>query len=145
MHARAQIRAALVSRLTGLATTGARAFKARTFSMVPEDMPGLIVYTNNEPSADASIGYPRVQHREVSVSVEAYGKTAGAVDDLLDQMALEIEKAIGADPTLGGVANDCGLTATECDLANAEQNVGVVRLLYTAKYNVRENAPDVLL
>lgn len=144
-HARQQLRAALVARLTGLATTGARVYQSRTFPMNLECMPGLIVYTNDESNENGSLGFPRLQQRAVSVSIEGYAKTAGQVDDVLDQIAMEVEVAISADPLLGGKARDCALQDTQFDLGPADQNVGVVRLRYLAKYNVKEGVVNVIL
>lgn len=144
-HARQQLRTALVTRVTGLTTTGPRVFASRMFPMAADSMPGLIVYTNDESSDDGSLGIPRLQHRTVSLSIEGYAKAANGLDDLLDQIAKEVETAISADPLLGGKARDCAIADTAFDLGAADQNIGVIRMRYVAKYNVKEGVVDALL
>lgn len=71
LHARQQITAALIARLTGLASTGARVYDARLWPMNPESMPGIIVYVINEVSEDGSLGLPRLQKRTCTAAIEA--------------------------------------------------------------------------
>ena len=57
-------------------------------------------------------------------------------------------KAVNLAPIaalLGGVARDCCITTTQLDIAPADQNIGVVRMIFEGKYNVREGVVDAIL
>ena len=144
-HARTQIRDAIVARITGLTTTGASVFKSRVFPIDDSPLPALVVYTNDEENTNASMGYPRLQQRQVEVFVEGYAKSTGQVDDLLDTIAKEVETAISADITLGGKCRDCYITHTALQLQDGDKNVGVVRMTWLAFYRVKEGTVDTIL
>ena len=61
-------------------------------------------------------------------------------DNTLDTIAVEVEEAIAADITLGGVAKDAQITAFEADFAaDGEQPVAVGRFTVTVEYRTVEN------
>lgn len=144
-HVRRQIRDALVTRLTNLATTGTRVSKSRVFPLGDDLLPGLCIYSNQESSEDASVGLPRLQRRKLELFIEGYAKDANQVDDVLDQIAKEVESAIGAEPTLGGIMTELHLTETRLDMVDGDKNVGCIRLTYEGSYRVKETAPDVFV
>ena len=145
-HARAQIRAALVSRLTGLATTGARVFAHRYHDFADSELPGLRVFPEDETVLD-----PFAMHRsarQFSMTVECCAKHLTTVEDTLDQIALEVETAVAADQTLGNlVRGGCkyaGLGEFRVD-DGAEKPVGVWPMRFLVDYDVNPAAPQTLL
>lgn len=109
-HPRKLIRDALVARLTGLPTTGASVHADPVYDLEAASLPALVLRTGGEEVE--TVGYMNgqtVQRRlTMDVAVVARGVNRS---DVLDQAASEIESAIAADVTLGGVALDARLVA----------------------------------
>ena len=144
-HARAQIRNALVARLTGLATTGARVFASRFYVFDAATLPGLRIYADSEEKLGEHMGGR--QMRRVQFIVEAVAKQNATLDDTLDQIALEVETAIASEQTLGGLALGGvryeGVDDFRTD-GSLEHPVGVWPLRFSADYDVDASAPGVI-
>jgi len=139
-HVRQQIRDDIVTTLTGLATTGSNVFRSRIFPLEETNLPALCIYTKSETSEYDTIGLPRSVNRVLDVAVEAYVKGVSNYDNTLDTIAVEMEEAIAADITLGGLAKDAQITAFEADFAgDGEQPVAVGRFTVTVEYRTVEN------
>ena len=139
-HVRQQIRDDIVTTLTGLVTTGSNVFRSRIFPLEQTNLPALCIYTKSETSEYDTIGLPRSVNRVLDVAVEAYVKGVSNYDNTLDTIAVEMEEAIAADITLGGLAKDAQITAFEADFAgDGEQPVAVGRFTVTVEYRTVEN------
>lgn len=139
-HVRQQIRDDIVTTLTGLTTTGSNIFRSRIFPLEETNLPALCIYTKSETSEYDTIGLPRSVNRVLDVVVEAYVKGVSNYDNTLDTIAVEMEEAIAADITLGGLAKDAQITAFEADFAgDGEQPVAVGRFTVTVEYRTVEN------
>lgn len=139
-HVRQQIRDDIVTTLTGLTTTGSNVFRSRIFPLEETNLPALCIYTKSETSEYDTIGLPRSVNRVLDVAVEAYVKGVSNYDNTLDTIAVEVEEAIAADITLGGLAKDAQITAFEADFAgDGEQPVAVGRFTVTVEYRTVEN------
>jgi len=139
-HVRQQIRDDIVTTLTGLATTGSNVFRSRIFPLEQTNLPALVIYSKSETSEYDTIGLPRSVNRVLDVAVEAYVKGVSNYDNTLDTIAVEVEEAIAADVTLGGLAKDAQITAFEADFAgDGEQPVAVGRFTITVEYRTVEN------
>lgn len=145
-HGRQQIREQLVTTLTDLTTTGSNVFTNRDYKLVDANLPALIINTGNE-SQELLCKTPRYLKRTLPVNVEARAKQADDVDDLMDQIASEVEIAIGADPTLGGLAKDLtGITSADINVTvEGNQPVGVMRLTFDVIYITEEGTPEATL
>lgn len=143
-HARQSIREAVVTAVTGLTTTGSRVFAAR---MRPQDsLPCLLVATNDEEvTLDSVDGL--VLQRALEVSVEGVAKAAANLDDTLDTIASEVEVAMQAAGTLGGLVDAAPvLQSIRTDFDDSlEQPVGAVRLSYRCTYFTNAGAPGTTL
>jgi len=139
-HVRQQIRDDIVTTLTGLTTTGSNVFRSRIFPLEQTNLPALVIYSKSETSEYDTIGLPRSVNRVLDVAVEAYVKGVSNYDNTLDTIAVEVEEAIAADVTLGGLAKDAQITAFEADFAgDGEQPVAVGRFIITVEYRTVEN------
>ena len=139
-HVRQQIRDDIVTTLTGLTTTGSNVFRSRIFPLEETNLPALCIYTKSETSEYDTIGLPRSVNRVLDVAVEAYVKGVSNYDNTLDTIAVEMEEAIAADITLGGLAKDAQITAFEADFAgDGEQPVAGGRFTVTVEYRTVEN------
>ena len=141
-HVRTQIRDAVANVLNRLPETGFNVFKGRYFSIQAPKLPALLVYTTNEDAELSIMGSSRGSDRVLTLVIEAYAKSSGVVEDALDKIAVEVEEAMAADYTLGGLTRDVRYTGYELDAnADPEQTVAVIRLTYDIKYRV--SAGDV--
>lgn len=147
-HVRQQIREAMAAELTGLATTGSRVFQSRVYPLSDNELPCLLISNGNNGGVEyASVGYPRLVKRTTVVEVKAVAKLTVNLDDLLDTMCNEVEKAVFANLTLGGLAKDIRLSAepTTEMVGDGEKPVGVCTIQIEVDYYVNETAPDVAL
>ena len=143
-HVRQQIREYFGTTLTGLTTTGANVFESRVYTLQENTLPSLVIYTKSETSEPIVIGVDRVMSRDLSVVIEGYVKATSNFDDTIDTISKEVEEAIAADRTLGGLAKDCYLESTEIEFnAEGEKPLGYVSLTFLTNYYVKETNPDV--
>lgn len=145
-HARTQIRAALVTALTGLSTTGANVFAHRYHEFADSELPGLRVYPENEDVLD-----PFAMHRSarrVDIVVECCAKQLTTIENSLDQIALEVETAIAADQTLGNLVRGGCKYAGIGDFRvehEGEKPVGIWPMRYVVDYDVNPAAPQTIV
>ena len=143
-HIRQQIREYFGSNLNGLSTTGSNVYESRVYPIENSKLPALVIYTKSETSEPIVIGTDRVMSRELSVVVEGYAKATSNFDDTIDTISKEVEEAIAADRTLGGLAKDTYLESTEISFnAEGEKPLGFVSLTFISNYYVKEKNPDV--
>lgn len=140
-HARQQIRDAAVSALTGLASTGARVFPSRKRPLGEASLPCLLVFTDDESIAAASMGAPATLDRKLQLRVEGLAKDTTDLDDALDTLAAEVETALG-NTTLGGKVLSLNLSSIAVDFDDGtDKPVGKIVLTYEANYFTLANAP----
>ena len=143
-HVRQQIREYFGTNLTGLTTTGSNVYQSRVYPLDNTRLPALLIYTKSEASEPIVIGTDRVMSRELSVVVEGYVKSTTNFDDTIDTISKEVEEAIAADRTLGGLAKDTYLESTEIEFnSEGEKPLGFVSLTFISNYYVKEKNPDV--
>ena len=144
-HVRKQIRAAAVTALTGLATTGARVFASRVYPLQDADLPGLLVSNSEEAIESASLGGAnRYLQRTLTLEVKACVKQVSGYEDLVDQIAKEVETALANNNTLGALCKYIVPRGIETELAGeAEKPVAVATLRFEVLYYTALNAPDV--
>ena len=142
-HLRKQIRTASAIAVTSLTTTGANVFKTRFYPQETANLPCLLVYTLEEETEPASMGNTGTLERTVTLAIEAVVKATETLDDTLDKICKEVEIALMADPTLGGLAKDSYIMSTEIDEdVVGEKPVGVARMEFNVIYLAVKNAPD---
>lgn len=146
-HARQQVREAVAKALQNLPTTGTRVFTGRPDPLTPQEMPGLVVTTPNEQISDdfSSFSGGAVKYgRSMAILVTAYD-AGRPIDDRLDRMALEIEQALGADPTLGGILKTLDLVRTDVSVDEATKRIGQLTLAFEAIYRTARGAPQTII
>lgn len=147
-HARTQIRTAAAAALTGLATAGARVFKSRLRPVDDDELPCLLVYCDDERGIEkTTAGNPGRLSRPLELIVKGLVKKTTALDDELDKIAKEVEVAIAANITLGGLVREgvwlreIGVTMNE----ETEKPCGEIILVFSVTYSTNSNAPEVAL
>ena len=143
-HVRQKVREYFGTTLNNLTTTGSRVYESRVYPL--ETVPALVIYTKSETSEPIVIGTDRLMSRDLSVVVEGYAKAVSNFDDTIDTISKEVEEAIAADRTLGGLAKDTYLESTEIEFnAEGEKPLGYVSMTFLTNYYVKEKNPDVAL
>lgn len=148
-HIRTQCRSAVVTALTGLATTGSRVTGGRPKSrpVQESELPCLVVYTDDteaEPSA-GSRGARRMEE-SCTLVVHGYAQDKTDLDKKLDTIEKEVRTALAADPTLGGKAKDLWFTRSSKESeTDVDKPTGEISITFTLEYHTREGVPDAAL
>lgn len=138
-HVRKQIRDAIVIATTGLTTTGSNVFRSRIYPLEQTKLPGLCIFTRSEAVEFDTLTMARSINRVLDVMIEAYVSATANYDNTLDQIAVEVEEALAANVTLGGLAKDTQVTAFEADFSgDGEQPVAIGRFTVTVQYRTSE-------
>lgn len=147
-HIRQQIRAALVSALQGLPTTGNNVYAGRALPLTgPTRPPALLIYTWPDAPVyeDSEIGNGTcIVSHNLTASIEGY--YSGGTDDQLDQIAVEVEEALYVDETLGGLVQ--GISMAGQDVARDGEGArieGAIVMNYTVQYQAAEGEPEIPL
>lgn len=145
-HVRRQIREAIATAVTGLATTGARVFQSRIYPLEATDLPGLRIYTISEASSTQNFGFPRLYERRLTVRIEACAQATADLDDVLDEICKEVETALGGAAVSLGGAKSITLLDTDISMSgDSEKPRGQAAMSWEVFYVTAENAPDVAL
>lgn len=144
-HARQQIRAQLVSTLTGLTTTGNNVIASRVYDVATNSLPSLAIYTLSEDVGDESANK---QMRQLDVVVEVRAKASNNLDNTLDAIGAEVEDALFAagDTTLNGKCKNFNYDGLEITLSSeAEQPIGLMTMRFIAQYRVNKSDVETLI
>lgn len=147
-HVRRQIREAVATAVTGLATTGANVFQSRVYPAQSSELPALLIHTRSEDSAPVTIHGPKALERTLQLVIEAAAKATADIDDVLDQICKEVEIAVETWSVagLGGIAESIHLVSTEFQMSgDGEKPAGVATMTFELSYFTQANAPDVAL
>ncbi len=143
-HMRKTIRDAVVTLLTGLTTTGTRVYPSRLYPYDPANSggAGLMVYTVSE----SSFLEGRTLTRELDLVIEVVAQVNDTLDDTLDTIAVEVETAMGANPSLGLTGPiDSFLKSTQLALRkDGEKETGGLVMTYGVMYRTTQSNPEAL-
>lgn len=148
LHQRQRIREAAKAALVGKTAVGDRVHETRILPWKKIELPAIAVYTlNEEVDPESARSAPRELERTVELAIEAFVEAGDNVDDALDALALQIERAMHADETLGGTASDSILSSSEMAvLKDGEKLAGTIGLTYSVRYfTYAPDAADVHL
>ena len=152
-HARQQIREAIQSELTGLTTTGSNVFVSRAYPVNDESLPCLKIYNGPDemvPEA-SSMGDNRAYNLAIIIEVKV--RPAADVDDgltnyddLLDTICAEVQAALTADDTLGGLVKDMDLVSTEFEADDETENeTGSATMVWSSLYRIDRTDPETII
>jgi hypothetical protein len=144
-HARKQIRDAVRERLQIL-TSDYSIFVSRVYPLEEGKLPAILIYTKSEEVEYQNIKQPRTQGRTLAVAIEIYVKANLNSDNVVDDIARQIEELIGADVTLGSLVKDIKLQKIEISITGAgDVPVCTALMTYEVMYRTSENAPDQII
>ena len=146
-HVRTQIRDAFVARLAGLATTGAAVFGQRTrpATAVP---PFLKVWIGDDSGELLNATDDLIEQRAADLVIDAYAKDSGDMEDILDQIALEVQQQIATttDLSFGGLVKQIAAPNIAPDVEDSlEKPCGINRITYPITYFIAGTNPAVSL
>lgn len=144
-HVRRQLREAVATALTGLATTGSNVHPYRANPLQLTELPALVIGTPSEEAASVTVHANGPIERRVSLIVRGYASGVADLDDALDQIAKEVESVLAAGVVIG--ARTIALEYTGCEVPDPEPGekvVGLIELRYLALLFNTASAPDVL-
>lgn len=133
---RKKIRHELVALLKNKTLAGESVFGARSIPNWHEDLPAVMVYPVSEGVEKFTVA-PWEYKRTTGFSVEviATGSDDDILADTLDDIADQVERAIGLDDSLGGLVEMIEISSIDFDYdATGEQPIGSVTLVFTATY-----------
>jgi hypothetical protein len=154
LHVRAQIRAAVKAKLLQapqLSLFAARIENARRRPLASGALPTAFIYTvmpaNPEQSKLLDLGDAPTLERRLMLAIEGVAEKASTpLEDLIDQMAAQIETRIGARQKLGNLIKEMTLARTNYSMeAVGDREVGGARLEFEITYLTEEGAPTVAL
>lgn len=143
-HLHKQIRGAVVTKLTGLTTSGSRVYANRLAPLPDTTLPSLTITLDDETAEGLTVHQPQAQERTLTLSVSAMAKASAGLDDTLDLMSKEVEIALSGGITIGGVHLDVLYTGMQFDDEQLDKPVGVKRMTFSIVFTAMNNAPDVL-
>lgn len=138
-HVRKQIRDQFVTLLTaGVSLVSSRVYATRVYPLTQAKLPAITVTIGSESSGLMTMGATmgsKSLDRTVEIAVSIYENATASLDSAIDAIAVQIEEAIGADFTLGGIAKESVLTSTSIDFSGeTEQPVGIATLTFSVRY-----------
>jgi hypothetical protein len=138
------IRAAAVDMLLGQTDAGARVHRTRSLPVRKTPLPAISIYTLEESVTPESIDTaPRELTRELPLLIEGWVRAENAdnADDVMDELAFQIEAAMHADPYLRDTAAESILDSTVMEvIEDGDRVMGLIVLTYAVTY--RTLAPE---
>jgi hypothetical protein len=139
VHPRETIRKAVVALLVAAKTdAGDSVYPTREVPWRSVELPGIAVYALEESSQQS---HPQADlDRHVVLAIHGVVRLSEGVDDAIDALALQVEKAMASDTTIGGTAVVSYLAGTEISVdESTSRPIGAVRLAYDVRYHTNAN------
>lgn len=140
MHSRILIRRAIKDLLVAGGTdAGSSVFSGRVDPVFEADLPAILIYSTEEALTREDLVTVGLRPRTVQVVIKGVVKAnAGAEEgfqDLLDNLAEQIESIIDANPLLNQTAENVWFDRTDFSLSGEGENLlGIVNLTYSISY-----------
>lgn len=142
-HVRQQIREK-VALVLSTASAAATISQSRVHALPAGTTTAALVYTVSETVTDTTLTRPRALMRELVLAIELVARATADLDDTLDGLCVKAEEAIGADPTLGGLAKDTILRTTTINQRfEGDAPIGSARLEFLVMYRTSETDSDL--
>jgi hypothetical protein len=146
-HIKQQLREAAAAAVGNLTTTAGRVFQSRVYPLQGNEVPGLCVYTRRSDNEPLTLKRPGGRlARQIELAIEIHVKKVSNPDDELDLIQKEVEVAMSADITFGGIAKDSYLDSEDDEEdGDGERPTWQRTLVYLCMVHTADNVPDVAL
>lgn len=142
-HVRQQIREAFATVLTN-ANVASVISSSRVYPLPSTTTTAALIYTNTDSVTDTTLTAPRNLTRELIIVVECVARKLADLDDQLDTLCKNVENAVGANNTLGGLVKDCILADTIITHDfNGDAPIGSARMQFRVMYRTAENNAEI--
>lgn len=144
-HARTQIRDAVATAMTGLATTGSNVETTRAWPHEAASLPAWHIRTDSE-AANPEMESQDAVYRELALRTVGIARGSDdTLEDTLDTMAAEAEAALGGS-TLGGLALSVRLINTEFDSSReGDKPIGTIDMEWLVEYRTAASDPTAIV
>jgi hypothetical protein len=137
-HERAEIRDKVRALIDNATDARCFVYKGRVSPTRRNRLPYVLVQTPGEGTDEdeAKSSAPRRSMRNLTVVIEAEAEESGGrkIDDIIDDLALQIENAV-SDPYLDGTAFNSWLSSSDIEISDESTRVtGKLTLTYTVQY-----------
>lgn len=143
-HRAEQVAAAVTTKVTGLATTGANVFRSRATVIARTSLPALVVRSLFEVIVDESVSGQ--MRRDLTIAIHGYVRSdvEGGLETTLNLIRKEITIALQADHTQGlSFVFDTNEDTTEYELGEeGEQTVGIIKTDWIVGYRTSRTDPS---
>jgi hypothetical protein len=138
-HVRQQIVDEVVATLKAAGTdAGSRVYPSRLLPVRPDGVPAIYVYAHEEDGGERPhAGAPYQYDRTLTVATHCLVKadTGEALEEALNALVLQVETAMNADLTRGGLADETFYASLKMDLwGDGYQPMAQGQLLWAVKY-----------
>jgi hypothetical protein len=144
-HVHSQIRAAALAALTGLTTSGARAYANRLYPLQDGTAPALRIFTDAEDISIETIHAPMILSHRLELIVECCVQASTALDATADIMHKEVQIALAAGLSVAGKTLDVIPVSSQFEDADGATPVAVKRLQFIINFFTAASAPDALI
>lgn len=144
-HVRTQLRDAVVTAVTGLATTGASVFASRVYAVQLSELPALLVYQASDEVVERTMHSPPTVTLAVEIVIRGVAKAIASLDDTLDTIAKEVQTALAGGVNISGSTVPVVYEGSETTLdGEGEKPTGQIEMRFTGTVSYAANAPDIL-
>jgi len=143
-HVCNRIKKAVTTIVTGLTTTGANVFEQQHRPVQQSSLPCLLVYTTEE-SISLEAGTLDAPMRNMNLRAQGVVEATSSLDDTLDTILKEVEVALGADITIGGLAIGLDLAGwSKAYDDKGEKPIGTIDINYIIQYRTPFGDPETV-
>ena len=152
-HVARQILDAVVTKCTGLTTTGTSVFRSRVHTMVQTSLPALLIYARedmlDEESSSMQTDGNKGNHYILSVSIDAVEKDASetTAENNLFTIRKEVQTALESDLSLSGKCKDLWLVEANIEdrTGSGDSPILTMMMLWHFLYRIKQGAPQTVL
>lgn len=141
-HARTQIRKAIKDLLLPVAVFQAHIFTSRFSNLQLSELPSANIFCLVESATPADIHNAEID-RVLQVGISIKTAVTDDIDDVLDELAEQVELVIDANTTLGGIVKSLSLVRTQIQTnEDGAEPVGEALLQYQVNYGTEFGDPS---
>lgn len=145
-HARTQIRNLLIKTLTGLPTTGDNVFTDLYALDDIKKLPCLAIETRGDTYDRTTIGKPAILDVITEFKIYAGVKSTDTYQDTVDQIILEVQKAINQDVTLNQSVRSVIISNIDVTLMyEQDKPIAIGDIALNINYRIREDDPETII
>jgi len=134
MNHRKEIRKKIVEMLKNETGVKDRVYSNRVIPIGSYQLPAISIYTRSETLRIINDS-PRQYERALQLVVDIAASATSDLDDVIDDLAIQVEKVMEHNKALDNLVSDITLTETEIGIdSNADKLIGVASLVYEVKY-----------